>query len=222
MGPGLGLASGTPSSRVAVVAWRLWSGPARIWVIWLIAACLLILACGVFVDHPVARFVHEKIGFSRNGRRLVHIPELAMLLSLAAVVVLGLWHAYVAPLTGIWRSILFAAVSVCIATAITSALKIWFGRIPPGRWYFQQWRNFYAYLPGSFPSGHMTVMGAIAPFLWQRSRWLLLPWIVGAIAACYGLVAMEGHFVSDLIGGAAVGGSVGFAVLSAETLAKRG
>ncbi len=107
---------------------------------------------------------------------------------------------------------MLASVSLCIALTLTSALKIWFGRIPPGRWYYHQWHNFYAYLSGSFPSGHMTAIAAIAPFVWARSALLMLVLVLAGIATSYGLVTQQAHFISDLFGGMLVGGSVGYAV----------
>ena len=154
--------------------------------------------------------------FSRTARRLVHIPELLTILCLAATLSLGAWSAFVGRVTGLWRDVLLASLSLCIALTVTSALKIWFGRIPPGRWYYNQWHNFYAYLPGSFPSGHMTALAAVGPFVWARSRWLMLVLVLAGCATGYGLVRQEAHFVSDLFGGLLVGGSVGYAMLCAD------
>ena len=191
-------------------------GPFGRWLLWSAAGLLLLLLCGHLLDHPVARYVHEHLGFSRNARRMVHIPEALTIFCLGCIVLLGGWSAFVGRLSGVVRDILLASLSLCIALTLTSALKIWFGRIPPSRWYFAQWHNYYAYLSGSFPSGHMTAMSAVAPFLWARSRWLLLPLLLLSLAACYGLVRQQAHFISDLFGGALVGGSVGYAVLCAD------
>ncbi len=186
------------------------------WLLWAGLGILLVLLSGVRLDHPVARYVHERLVFSRDARRMVHIPELVILAAAAGTVLLGAWSAFVGRLSGIWRQLLLASISVCIAITLTDILKVWFGRIPPLRWYGQQWHNFFAYLSGSFPSGHMTAIGAIGPFLWARSRWLMLPLFAAGLAAAYGLVAQQAHFVSDLFGGLLVGGSVGYAVLCAD------
>ena len=176
----------------------------------------LVWTSGHALDHRVSRYVHERLAFSRNARRMIHIPELVILAAIVGVVVLGAWSALVGRLTGVWRKVLLASISVCIAMALTNALKVWFGRIPPLRWYDQQWRNFYAYLPGSFPSGHMTALSSATQILWSVSRWIVLVLVIGGAAACYGLVRMQAHFVSDLFGGMMVGGTVGYAVLCAD------
>ncbi len=186
------------------------------WLLWCLVGLTLMELSGHLLDHRVARYVHERLSFSRNARRMVHIPELLTVICLAATVLLGAWSAFVGRLSGIWRQLLLASISLCIALTVTGALKIWFGRIPPDRWYFQQWRNFYAYLPGSFPSGHLTALASVAPFVWAWSRWLMLVLLLAGIATSYGLVRQQAHFVSDLFGGMLVGGSVGYAVRRAE------
>ena len=194
----------------------LLQGPFGRWALWTTMCLLLIAISGYRLDHPVARYVHERLSPSPGTRRLVHIPELVTFACIGSLIVLGTWSAFVGRLTGFWRQLLLASISLCIAMTLTTALKIWFGRIPPMRWYDQQWRNFYAYLAGSFPSGHMTAMSAIGPYLWAYSRWLMLPLLVAGSAACYGLVMQQAHFISDLFGGMLVGGSVGYAVLCAD------
>ncbi len=186
------------------------------WVLWTTMGLLLIAISGFRLDHSVARYVHERLPPYPMARRLVHIPELVTLACIGSVIVLGAWSAFVGRLTGFWRQLLLASISVCIAMTLTTAFKIWFGRIPPLRWYDQQWRNFYAYLAGSFPSGHMTAMSAIGPYLWAYSRWLIVPLVTAGLAACCGLVMQQAHFISDLFGGMVVGGSVGYAVLCAD------
>jgi len=179
---------------------------------WVAGGLLLMFAAGYGLDHPLARYVHTHPGFPRNARRVVHIPEMVVAAAVATVVALGAYGGFVGRVRGVWRDVLLASVSLCIALTLTSVLKVWFGRIPPARWYSAQWHNFFAYLDGSFPSGHMTAMSSVAPFLWHRSRWLMLLLVLAGLAACYGLVTQQAHFASDLIGGTLVGGSVGYAV----------
>lgn len=186
--------------------------PLAAWAGWVAAGLLVLLLVGYGLDHRVARFVHEQESFSRNARRLVHIPEIVVVGGLLGALAAGLQSAFVAPVKGVWRDVLLAAVSLCVALTVTSVLKVWFGRIPPERWYAAQWHNFFAFLPGSFPSGHMTVMSAIAPFLWARSRLLGLLLVLAGLCACYGLVMQQAHFLSDLVGGVLVGASVGYTV----------
>lgn len=199
-------------------AWRL---PAfRAWLAVAIACCAAIVGAGFLLDHRTARFAHA-LANSHPAlvlavRRLVHIPEVAVAATFAVIVVLGFWRAFVGALhSRVLRLMLLAALSVCVAFTLTSVLKVWFGRIPPGIWYYQQWRIFHAWMSGSFPSGHMTVMGAILPFLLAIWRPLAWPWAVAAAATGLGLIAVQGHFVSDLVGGLAVGFTVGHAMRAA-------
>ena len=203
-------------NRTGIGSPRLATTPLIRWAAWMLLGLVLVWVSGHALDHRVARYVHERLAFSRSAQRLVHITELVILAALAGVLALGTWSAVVGRLTGVWRKLLLASISVCIAMALTDALKIWFGRIPPLRWYDQQWRNFYAYLPGSFPSGHMTALSAIVPIMWSVSRWIVLVLVIAGAAGCYGLVRMQAHFISDLFGGMMVGGTVGYAVLCSD------
>ena len=195
---------------------RILRGPFGRWLVWSAAGLGLLVISGYTLDHPIARYVHERLQFSRNARRMVHIPELLTIVCIGATVLLGAWSAFVGKLSGLWRQVLQASLSLCIALTLTGALKIWFGRIPPERWYFHQWHNFYAYLSGSFPSGHMTALAAVAPFVWARSNWLMAALLLAGAATAYGLVMQQAHFISDLFGGILVGGSVGYAMRCAD------
>jgi membrane-associated phospholipid phosphatase len=62
---------------------------------------------------------------------------------------------------------------------------------------------------GSFPSGHATRILAFATVFWltmPRGRWV---YMVVAVPMLVALVAMNYHFVSDVIVGSALGGIVG-------------
>ena len=69
----------------------------------------------------------------------------------------------------------------------------------------------------------MTAMWSIAPFVWVRYRWARIPWILASLGVGYALVANAGHFVSDLIGGCLLGGTVGYLfMLASEAPRRRG
>lgn len=112
---------------------------------------------------------------------------------------------------------------VCLISILTPAkgIGVWlspadFAALPGGSArYF--WRSFDAYYVGadpvlrldsldgvvSFPSFHM-VMGLIAVTMWRRRPWmaaLIVAWAVPMLAAT---VPIGGHYVIDLVGGAAL------------------
>jgi membrane-associated phospholipid phosphatase len=107
-----------------------------------------------------------------------------------------------------------ACLGVCVALALKSELKLLFGRVPPDAWFWHQsgpLRNFHLFYAGSFPSGHMTVLAVLIPFVWGRAAPLRLLWLLASGAVGGGLVIMEAHFLSDLLAGALLGVTVGSA-----------
>ena len=112
-----------------------------------------------------------------------------------------------------WREVGWRAlVGTLVAGAVTTALKWLFRRQrPPG-----EGRGFYTHFDRhAFPSGHAGRSACMVVLLLP----LLPPWGFGLLpwAALVGLarVALQVHFVSDILGGWVVGVSVGAALLLA-------
>lgn len=187
------------------------------WVTFSVAAILL---CIAFVDHPVARFMHEHPILSYHGHRLSFIPVAILAGASASVVLIGAARALYGEVPLFWRRMLFAGLACCVALTLKTEAKYLLGRIAAGEWYWHQTPPFADFRllhhEGSFPSGHMTAMWSIAPFVWVRYRWLRLPWILASLGVGYALSAAEAHFVSDLIGGCLLGGTVGYLFLLAS------
>jgi membrane-associated phospholipid phosphatase len=51
--------------------------------------------------------------------------------------------------------------------------------------------------------------------VWVRYHWLRVPWILASLGVSYALIAAEMHFLSDLIGGCLLGGTIGYLFLVA-------
>jgi len=214
----------TVSASHALRQWRLMG--VRRWAMWCALCAILILLCMAFVDHPVARFMHEHPMLSGRGHRLGFIPVTILAAASASVVVIGTVRALRGNVSLFWRPVLFAGLACCVALTLKSEAKFLLGRIGPGDWYWYQAPPFADFHPfrrdGSFPSGHMTAMWSIAPFVWVRYRWARIPWILASLGVGYALVANGGHFVSDLIGGCLLGGTVGYLFMLAEGSQRRG
>jgi membrane-associated phospholipid phosphatase len=196
--------------NVAVV--RRWAGR--------FALCITtLLLCIAFVDQPLARFAHEHPILSYHGHRLSFIPVAILAAASAGVVVIGPTRALRGEVPLFWRRVLCAGLACCVALTLKTEAKYLFGRIAPGDWYWHQTSPFAGFRlfhrDGSFPSGHMTAMWSIAPFVWLRYRWLRVPWILASLGVGYALIAAEAHFLSDLIGGCLLGGTVGYLFLLA-------
>jgi membrane-associated phospholipid phosphatase len=106
--------------------------------------------------------------------------------------------------------------SVAIAFALKEQLKYAFGRTWPETWtnHNPSWIGDHAFgfhpfhgAEGwaSFPSGHTTLISALAAALWQRVpslRWLAVTLVVLVVL---GLAGSDFHWVGDMVAGAFLG-----------------
>jgi membrane-associated phospholipid phosphatase len=186
----------------------------------LLACAVAVTFCYYFVDRPVAFFVHnhqiEKIdGF----RWLTEPPPLVQSWSPLVLVVLAVRRAF-----GPWRPwqqvLLVACVSLIVADQFRESIGDLCGRYWPETWHNDNpsliGTGAYGFHPfeagddiGSFPSGHAARTMAFATVFWlamPRGRWL---YAIIAGPMLIALVAMNYHFVSDVIAGSVLGGIVG-------------
>ncbi|MEA2773284.1 MAG: hypothetical protein QOD93_6246 [Acetobacteraceae bacterium] len=209
-----------PGRFLAARAWRQ-RNRVRVWhwAVRFASSVAVILFCIAFVDHPLARFMHEHPLLSYHGHGLSFIPVAILAGASAGVVLVGPVRALRGEVPLFWRRVLFAGLACCVALTLKTEAKFLFGRMAPGDWYWHQAAPFADFLPlrreGSFPSGHMTAMWSIAPFVWVRYHWLRVPWILASLGVSYALIAAETHFLSDLIGGCLLGGTIGYLFLLA-------
>lgn len=177
------------------------------------AAILLLIG---FVDRPVARLAHDNPSYPTILIAFTHIPEAIGVLSVLSVIVFALWQAQRGNVPRIGQTMLLAGVSVIVAEAIKTGLKLAFGRSWPETWvnhnlsYIKD--GVYGFFPfhggkefAAFPSGHTTVVAAAMVVLWIREpRWRALYAAVIA-ATAIGLVGMDYHFASDILAGFCLG-----------------
>jgi membrane-associated phospholipid phosphatase len=116
--------------------------------------------------------------------------------------------------------LLAISANVIVTTAIKQLLKWSFGRYWPKTWKENNpsflhggHYGFHFFQAGpayeSFPSGHAAVICCVVSILWisyPRWRWLYAL-VTGCI--CVALVAMNYHFVGDVVAGAVLGGITG-------------
>jgi membrane-associated phospholipid phosphatase len=186
-----------------------------------LAACVItVLVCYFFVDRSVALFVHKHgIATIEEFRWLTEPPPMVqgwsplVLVLLAIRRVFGPWR--------VWQHTLFlACVSLIVADQFRESLGDICGRNWPETWHNNNpsliGTGAYGFHPfevgdetGSFPSGHAArIVGFLSVFWLKMSqgRWvfalLALPMLVA-------LIAMNYHFVSDVIAGSVLGGLIG-------------
>jgi membrane-associated phospholipid phosphatase len=186
-----------------------------------LAGCtVLVVLCYYFVDRQVAFFVHRhEIPRVEEFRWLTEPPPLVqswsplVLIALVVRRALGPWRR--------WQQMLFVAcVSLIVADQFRESLGDLCGRYWPETWHDNNpsliGTGTYGFHPfqvgddiGSFPSGHAARISAFAVVLWlglPRGCWL---YAIIAVPMLVALVAMNYHFVSDVIAGSVLGALVG-------------
>ena len=192
-----------------LVAWRhVWP-----WCVGWIVTSAIIYAGILAVDHPLALIIRDRTEPMKAAALLVHLPEGIAGITIIGTAALGAWRALIGQLRGAWRDAFLACLGICVALALKSELKVLFGRVPPEAWFLHQsapLRNFHRfYYAGSFPSGHMAVLGVLLAFVWAYALPLRLLWLLVCGAVGGALMIMEAHFLTDLLAGALLGLTVG-------------
>ncbi len=193
-------------------------------------ACVALTALSVgFVDRPVASFVHALLpmqpGIAREMlEAMTRIPELLGALAILLIVGLGLLRLARGELPALAETAFLAALAMIIADAIKSALKLACGRTWPETWIDNNPSfirdGVYGFFPfhggagwGSLPSGHTTAVSACMAVLWLRLPGGRPAYALAIAATATGLLALDYHFVADILAGFYLGSAVGVATV---------
>ena len=187
------------------------------------AVCVVAVLISYFwIDRPVAFFVyHHHINTIQVFRWLTYPPPEVQNWSALVLTVLMVRRAWGSFLR--WQKTLFVAcLSLIVADDFRISLGDVFGRYWPETWSHDNpsliGTGTYGFHPfqrgddiGSFPSGHAARILAFAT-VWliamPRSRTVQVVVIVLSASMLVSLVAMNYHFVSDVIAGSVLGGIV--------------
>jgi membrane-associated phospholipid phosphatase len=181
-----------------------------------------VLICYFWIDRPVAFFVyHHHINNVQVFRWLTYPPlevQNWSALILTILMVRRAWGLFLR-----WQQTLFVAcISLIVADDFRISLGDVFGRYWPETWTHDNpsliGTGTYSFHPfqrgddvGSFPSGHAARILAFAT-VWliamPRSRTVQVVVIVLGASMLVSLVAMNYHFVSDVIAGSVLGGII--------------
>jgi membrane-associated phospholipid phosphatase len=180
---------------------------------------VLVVLCYFFVDRPVAFFVaRHKIA---DTPRLVWLTEPPPLVQgwspLVAALIVACWGV-AAPRR--WqRVVLVACVSLIVADQCRESLGDLCGRYWPETWHNDNpsliGTGAYGFHPfevgddvGSFPSGHAARIAAFLGVFWAAYPRFRPACLAIGLPLAVSLVAMNYHFVGDVIAGAVIGGIV--------------
>lgn len=178
---------------------RNFSWPQRI-LVWFAVTVAFVTLAFFFIDQPTLSFIR---GYGLNRYRFIKVltrPPEVFVLSSPFVLLVGLLLRRFRPWTWPEKVAVAAAVSTLATALAVLILKLSFGRSIDG---------FHPFHFGAdhrwFPSGHtactvsVTAVAQIA-----LPRWRLLWWSLAGMMAT-SLIALNYHFVGDILGGAFVG-----------------
>jgi membrane-associated phospholipid phosphatase len=191
------------------------------WFASLLTVALVAAISVQWLDRPIALWVHDIFGSPRRAGELAASPIFSIPLILAVTfAILGLLAIMGRRLSKLEATVLMCNISMLAADAIKNQLKFAFGRTWPDSWrpgvlslVHDDAYGFHFFQPGtsfeSFPSGHAAVAAAALSVLWMLYPRLRALWGMGIVTAAVGLVALNLHFLSDVIVGSFVGVSTG-------------
>jgi len=181
---------------------------------------VLVLLCYLFVDRPVAYYVHnQRFADYHVLRWLTYPPAILQAwvpVVLTALMVRRVWGPFCK-----WERVAVAVcLSLILAEQFKDALAYAFGRYWPETWVNSNPSlirdgayGFHPFYSGnayrSFPSGHTARTLAVSSIIWMTyPRWRWVCGLVSMVVAA-SLVLIDYHFVGDVIAGGFVGGIVG-------------
>jgi membrane-associated phospholipid phosphatase len=191
------------------------------WLLALLLTAEAVVVCYLWIDRPIALFVHAHSAQHETFARLTYLPDLLIPLAAAAFVGFGLWALAGQPLSKIVTAGALCTIGLIVAETIKSQLKLAFGRLWPDTWVANNPSfihdgaygfNFFHGGAGyaSFPSGHMAATCAVISVLWIMVPKLRPLYALIVLAVAAGLVGANYHFLSDVIAGGFVGASTGW------------
>ncbi len=188
-----------------------------------ITLCIVaVLICYFWIDRPVAFFVYRHhINTIRVFRWLTYPPPEVQNWSALVLTILVIRRAW-GPFLRWQKVLLVACLSLIVADDFRISLGDVFGRYWPETWTHDNpsliGTGTYGFHPfqrgddiGSFPSGHACrVLGFASVWMiaMSRSRPVQIAVIVLCAPMLMSLVAMNYHFVSDVIAGSVLGGII--------------
>jgi membrane-associated phospholipid phosphatase len=191
------------------------------WLVSLLATAFVVVIAYFWLDRPIALWVGANVQLHQQTilKALTGAPNPLIILSGIIIVAFGLKALTGRSFAKYEAASLLCSVSIIVTESIKNDLKLVFGRTWPQTWIennpsfvrdgvygFNFWHGGVGYQ--SFPSGHMAAVCTAAVVLslyYPKYKWVfvLACIIVGAV-----LIGTNYHFLSDVIAGAFLGGSI--------------
>jgi membrane-associated phospholipid phosphatase len=191
------------------------------WSLALLLTILAVVVSYVWLDRPIAVFVHGRMARFDLFAKVTHIPALIAPLVILAFAAVALWVLSDQRLPKLQTVAMLAAASLAVADAVKDQLKFAFGRTWPETWV----RNnpsfihdgvfgFYPFHGGpgfaAFPSGHATAVCAVMSVLWLCYPRFRVFYAAAIAAVAVALIGADFHFLGDVIAGGFLGITTGW------------
>lgn len=188
-----------------MTAWYACAVPVRSLLYISAVASVLAVVCMVAIDEPVARWIATRDTWPAMWNETIRALEYPLGISpyprLGAYVLAG--ASLLALAIARLRSYAFAIVLVTLVHLLGRNLTMWmklgFGRLRPNQWLADGGDVWFRDGGYSFPSGHVTLFASIViplAVVYPRTR----PLLAIAAFAMIARVAVNAHFVSDVLG----------------------
>ena len=193
----------------------------RNWALGFLGTAILVVVSYLWLDRPIALFVHAQLqGIDLFGR-LTHVPDVLLPIGLVVTAAVALRGLTGRPLSKFLTVLMLSGLSLAAAVIVKDELKLAFGRTWPETWV----RNnpsfirdaVYGFFPfhggpgyASFPSGHTTTICTVMTVLWLCYPRYRVLYALAMAAVAIGLVGANFHFLGDVIAGAFLGISAGW------------
>ncbi len=185
----------------------------------LILGCFAVAASCIFIDRPVAIYIQNHRFYSEEFLRWPLLVAAWLKYStFLGIVGIAAWRL-LRPGGDVQKLLLCIAFNLVATEGIKEALKWTFGRTAPcaindpslNACGFCDFHPFHVgFVYQAFPSGHAAATFAVVSILWlSRPRWRPLCAAVGGLL-CVALVALNYHYVGDVLAGAILGSVTGF------------
>lgn len=192
----------------------------KTWFVGLVLTAAVVSVSVQWFDRPIALWVYDIFGGRRIPTMLADRIFSISLVSAIVFVICGLVAIMGRRFSKLEAAVAMCAISTLATTIVKDQLKFAFGRTWPDTWgpgivsflrdnvygfhFFQSGKSFQ-----SFPSGHAAVAAAVLSVVWILFPKRRVICAIGVVAVDIGLVALNVHFLSDVVAGTFLGLSTG-------------
>jgi len=186
----------------------------------LVVCAVVVVISYLWVDRPMAFYVHDHLIEKIRVFKWLTYPPPTFQTSSPLVLALLMVRRALGPLKRWQESLFVACLSLIVADEFRTSLGDLCGRYWPETWFNDNpsliGNGTYGFHPfesgddiGSFPSGHAARILGFATVWWIAMPRCRVFCILVCLPLLVSLVAMNYHFVSDVIAGSVLGGIVG-------------